>query len=79
MSSFSKNITKSYTELLDIYLDYSFVALSSSAVIVYKNFRSTQYVRTTDMLKREILEELDKNYSSPERAITRRTRRFMFA
>lgn len=79
MSFFGKHTLNSYNELFDTYMDYSFIALAGSATTVYKDFGRQEYTRTRAMLRKEILDELDKSYSSPEQAVTyRRNRRFMF-
>ena len=81
MSFYGKNTSKGYTELLDTYLSYCGIALGNrQPVTVYKNYGRDNYERTPQMLFDEIIQELHKNYCSPDTAITNRyNRRFIFA
>ena len=81
MSFYGKNTSKGYTELLDTYLSYCGIALGNrQPVTVYRNYGTSNYERTPQMLFNEITQELHKNYCSPDKAITSRyNRRFIFA
>lgn len=83
MSFYEKGTLNRYNGLIDTYLDYSWIALSNpNPVKIEQGYGydcQTPYIRTYKMLFNEILQELYKSYSSPDRAITyRRNRRFMF-
>ena len=81
MSFYGKNTSKGYTELLDTYLSYCGFALGNrQPVTVHKNYGRDNYERTPQMLFDEIIQELHKNYRSPDTVITNRyNRRFIFA